>query len=50
MSRRNEKGRVPKHRYVWEDAYGVVPDGYDIGFRDGNRRNCSLDNLYLVDS
>lgn len=39
---------VLKHRYVWEGAYGVIPEGYSIAFRDGNRQNCSLDNLYLI--
>ena len=36
------------HRYVWEQANGEVPEGYVVAFRDGNRRNCSLDNLYLL--
>ena len=41
-------GCVPKHRYVWEQANGEVPEGYVVAFRDGNRLNCSLDNLYLL--
>lgn len=39
---------VAKHRYVWEQANGKVPDGYVVSFRDGNRRNCDLSNLYLL--
>lgn len=39
---------VMKHRWVWEQAHGEIPDGYNIAFRDGDTRNCSLDNLELV--
>ena len=42
------KKMVLKHRWVWEQAHGVIPRGYNIMFRDGNRLNCSLDNLELV--
>ena len=43
-------GRKPvlKHRYVWEHANGPIPDGHNIAFRDGNRQNCDLSNLYLI--
>ena len=41
-------GCVPKHRYVWEQANGAVPEGYVVAFRDGNRQNCDLTNLYLL--
>ena len=37
-----------KHRLVWEQAHGPVPDGMIIMFRDGNRQNTDLDNLVLV--
>lgn len=43
-----EHGRVQKHRYVWEQANGPVPPNHCIKFKDGDRTNCSLDNLYLV--
>lgn len=43
-----ERGRMPKHRYVWEQAHGPIPKGYCVKFRDGNRMNCTLENLYLV--
>lgn len=43
-----EHKMVLKHRYVWEQANGTVPDGYCIAFRDGNRQNCDLSNLYLL--
>lgn len=37
-----------KHLVVWEQAHGPLPPGHVILFRDGNRLNCSLDNLALV--
>lgn len=43
-----ERKMVMKHRYVWQQANGPVPDGYCVCFRDGNHLNCSLDNLELV--
>ena len=42
------KGRVPKHRHVWEQANGPIPPNHCVKFKDGDRTNCSLDNLYLV--
>ena len=43
-----EHKMVLKHRYVWEQANGPIPDGYNIAFRDGNRQNCDLSNLFLL--
>lgn len=39
---------VLKHRLVWEQSNGLIPEGYNVQFRDGNRQNCSLENLYLI--
>lgn len=39
---------VLKHRHVWEQANGPIPDGHNIAFRDGNHENCELSNLYLI--
>ena len=39
---------VLKHRWVWEQAHGEIPHGYNIVFRDGNRQNCSLENLEII--
>lgn len=36
------------HRAVWEEHNGPVPDGMIVMFKDGNRQNCSIDNLMLV--
>lgn len=37
-----------KHRYIWEKANGKVPKGCNIQFKDGNRLNISLENLYMI--
>lgn len=57
---RNEGGRtyiwikpegrrmMPKHRWLWEQAYGEIPKGHCVQFKDGNTLNCVLENLYLI--
>jgi len=37
-----------KHRHIWEEAYGPIPDGFFIRFIDGDKNNFSLENLALV--
>lgn len=37
-----------KHRVVWEAANGPVPKGFIIQFRDGDRSNCAIENLYII--
>lgn len=39
---------VPKHRWLWEQAHGPVPEGHVLVFLDGDRRNCVLENLECV--
>lgn len=39
---------VKKHRWVWEEAHGRIPEGMCVAFRDGDKMNCSLKNLYLI--
>ena len=39
---------VLKHRWVWEQANGPIPEGHNVMFRDGDRMNCNLENLELV--
>ncbi len=36
------------HHYNWIKAYGEIPDGNFIRFKDGNVHNCEVDNLYMV--
>ncbi|MDD2633956.1 MAG: HNH endonuclease signature motif containing protein [Bacteroidales bacterium] len=37
-----------KHRVIWRMNYGDIPQGANVQFKDGNRQNCELDNLYLI--
>lgn len=37
-----------KHRYVWQQHYGEIPQGMCVAFRDGNRQNCDISNLMLI--
>ncbi|TDT90771.1 HNH endonuclease [Pseudodesulfovibrio indicus] len=36
-----------KHRAIWEDANGPVPEGYCLRFLDGDKLNCTLENIDL---
>ena len=38
-----------KHRLVWEEHNGPVPEGGLVVFRDGNRLNTDISNLALID-
>lgn len=37
-----------KHRLVWIEHNGSIPHGCNIQFRDGNRQNISINNLYMI--
>lgn len=39
---------IPKHRLVWEQANGPIPEGHVVIFKDGNKTNTALDNLMLI--
>ena len=45
-----EKGRTwqLKSRVVWEREHGKIPNGYNVKFIDGNKRNFDINNLMLV--
>lgn len=36
------------HRYNWMQKHGEIPKGMNVAFVDGNRDNCSINNLELV--
>lgn len=36
-----------KHRLVWEEANGKIPDGYNICFKNGDKTDCRLENLEI---
>lgn len=37
-----------KHRYIYEQHYGKIPEGYNIIFLDGNKQNLDINNLKAV--
>lgn len=37
-----------KHRLIWEQNFGEIPEGYLVIFKDGDRRNFDLDNLACI--
>ena len=37
-----------KHRLVWEKHNGKIPKGSNIQFKDGDRQNCKIENLYMI--
>lgn len=39
---------APKHRLVYREAYGPIPDGCVVFFADHDRENCDPDNLVAV--
>ena len=36
------------HRAIWEEQYGPIPDGYAVEFKDGNKENVDIKNLFLA--
>ena len=37
-----------KHRVIWEEAYGEIPEGCNIQFKNHNPQDLRLENLYLI--
>lgn len=35
-------------RHLWEQAYGKIPDGHIVRFKDGNYLNTALENLECI--
>jgi hypothetical protein len=36
------------HRVLWVDHFGEIPKGHVVSFKDGDKRNISIDNLELI--
>ena len=36
------------HRLVWEEHNGAIPEGSVVRFKDGDKTNCSIENLILL--
>lgn len=39
---------VEKHRWLWEQHYGKIPEGTAISFKDGNKENVTIENLFAT--
>lgn len=37
-----------KHRYVWEQHHGPVPDNHVVAFKNQDKTDCRLENLILM--
>lgn len=35
-------------RHIWVKNYGEIPPGYNVVFKDGNRKNCAIENLECI--
>lgn len=44
----NVKNWKLKHRIVWQQHNGLIPKGYNVQFKDGNRQNVSINNLFII--
>ena len=47
---KTKTGMQKKHRLVWQLHHGEIPKDMRVNFLDGNKTNCSLANLALVDA
>lgn len=43
----SKRTRRALHRVIYEKHYGPIPTGYKLYFRDKNKNNLSVENLYL---
>lgn len=49
LSSKNMNGRRKRlHVYIWEQANGLVPKGFEIHHKDGDKRNNNLSNFELL--
>ena len=37
-----------KHRVIWEESNGPIPEGHNIQFKNRNPLDCRLENLYIL--
>jgi len=37
-----------KHHHIWEQAYGQISKGMVLRFKDGDKSNVTIDNLFIV--
>lgn len=48
LSLKGKKKYCLAHRLVWTYFFGQIPEGYEVNHIDGDRENCSPDNLELL--
>lgn len=46
----NEKQWVYKQRYIYEQHYGAIPDGYKVVFLNGDKTDYRIENLAIAPS
>ena len=39
---------ILKHRYIWEQTYGPIPENHVLRFLDNNPKNCTIENLSIM--
>ena len=37
-----------KHRLIWEQHNGIIPEGFNVQFKNHNTLDCRIENLYLI--
>ena len=37
-----------KHWVIWEQVNGAIPKGFNVQFKNHNRQDCRIENLYLI--
>ena len=37
-----------KHRWIWEQHHGKIPDNHVLVFKNMNKQDCRLENLMLI--
>ena len=37
-----------KHRLIWEQYNGIIPEGFNVQFKNHNTLDCRIENLYLI--
>lgn len=37
-----------KHRLIWEQHNGIIPEGCNVQFKNHNTLDCRIENLYLI--
>lgn len=41
-------GTLYLHHVIWIERHGPIPPGHKLAFKDGNHRNCAIENLELL--